>query len=165
MSSKVLIAGIGNIFLGDDAFGVEVAQRLMQRSLPSGVKVVDFGIRSYDLAYALTEDWDFIILIDALPRGEEPGTLYIIEPEQNGGDADSVEFDSHTMNPVGVIQLAKMLGGSIAHMLIVGCEPATVEPNQEGRLGLSMPVQGAVEEATQIIEDLVTRKLSEATAA
>jgi hydrogenase maturation protease len=80
MKGKLLVAGIGNIFLGDDAFGVEVVKRLAQRPLPEGVRVVDFGIRSYDLAYALMDDWDLAILVDALPRGGEAGTVYTVEP-------------------------------------------------------------------------------------
>ena len=81
MSGKVLVACVGNVFLGDDAFGVEVAKRLAERSLPAGVAVIDFGIRSYDLAYALMNQWDLKILVDALPRGGRPGTLYVMEPD------------------------------------------------------------------------------------
>jgi hydrogenase maturation protease len=165
MKSKVLVAGIGNIFLGDDAFGVEVASRLLKRPLPDSVKVKDFGIRSYDLAYALMEQWDLIILIDAIARGEAPGTLYTLEPELSVDPEISVEFDSHTMNPVSVIGLVRMMGGSVGHLLIVGCEPSTVELNEEGHLGLSAPVEAAVEEAVHIVEDLIIRTLNAATAA
>src|ERR1700751_5503229 len=102
MSDKVLVAGIGNIFLGDDAFGVEVINRLAQRSLPGNVCVADFGIRSFDLAYALMEEWDFVILVDALPQGGEPGTLYKFEPELPQSGELPPELDAHTMNPVTV---------------------------------------------------------------
>jgi hydrogenase maturation protease len=81
MTGQVLVAGIGNVFLRDDAFGVEVSRRLMQRALPPGVVVKDFGIRSYDLAYALMEDWNLVIMVDALSRGGDPGTLYLFEPD------------------------------------------------------------------------------------
>src|SRR5215212_7277717 len=112
MNPSILIAGIGNIFLGDDAFGVEVAQRLTQRAWPEGVRVVDFGIRGFDLAYAILDGPDLTIMVDAVPRGEAPGTLYLIEPEL--GDIDSAgdqALDTHGMNPVKVLQLVKRLGG------------------------------------------------------
>src|SRR5271166_2774472 len=102
MSGKVLVAGIGNIFLGDDAFGVEVINRLAQRSLPGNVCVADFGIRSFDLAYALMEDWELVILVDALPRGGEPGTLYTLEPELPNGEQSPPNLDAHTVDPVAV---------------------------------------------------------------
>src|SRR5215831_12921247 len=110
MSGDVLVAGIGNIFLGDDAFGVEVVNRLMQRPLPGNVCAVDYGIRSFDLAYALMEDWELVVLVDALPQGGEPGTLYVFEPEMPNGDF-APNLDAHTMNPVAVLQLVKALGG------------------------------------------------------
>jgi hydrogenase maturation protease len=78
---NILVAGVGNIFLGDDAFGVEVVQRLSQRPQPAGVRLTDFGIRSFDLAYALMDGYDATLLIDALPRGQPPGTLYVLEPD------------------------------------------------------------------------------------
>jgi hydrogenase maturation protease len=164
MNGKVLVAGIGNIFLGDDAFGVEVAQRLAARSLPEGVKVVDFGIRSYDLAYALMNDWDLVILVDALPCEGKPGTLYIMEPELPS-DGDTASLDAHTMNPVAVLQVVSALGGRVGRMLVVGCEPASVEPDDSGDMGLSAPVSAAVDEAVRVVEDLIVRERSHATAA
>ena len=112
---SVLIAGIGNIFLGDDAFGVEVAQRLAKRKLPDRVKVVDFGIRGFDLAYALLDRFDVTILVDACPRGGAPGTLYVIEPDLNVSAQDAAEagqtaVDAHSMNPMNVIRMAKIDG-------------------------------------------------------
>lgn len=165
MTGKLLVAGVGNIFLGDDGFGVEVVKRLGQRPLPVGVSVVDFGIRSYDLAYALMDDWDLVILVDALPRGGAAGTLYIIEPELPPDSELTGAFDAHTMNPVAVLQLVSALGGQVGRMLVVGCEPATTEPDQEGRIGLSAPAGAAVDKAVSIIEDLIMRERSEATAA
>ena len=165
MNGKVLVAGIGNIFLGDDAFGVEVAQRLATRPLPEGVKVVDFGIRSYDLAYALMDDWDLVILVDALPGDGKPGTLYVMEPELPADGETPVSLDAHTMNPVAVLQLVSALGGKVGRMLVVGCEPASVEPDAGGEMGLSVPVSAAVDEAGRMVEELIIRERSHATAA
>jgi len=158
-SPSVLIAGIGNIFLGDDAFGVEVAQRLASRKLPDQVKVVDFGIRGLDLAYALLDRFDVTILVDACPRGGAPGTLYVIEPDLNVSAEDATEtvqttVDAHSMNPMNVIRMAKSMGGDLKRILLVGCEPLTLGPD-EGAMGLSEPVAAMVEEAANRIESLV----------
>ncbi len=155
----ILIAGIGNIFLGDDAFGVEVAQRLTNRKLPSGVKVVDFGIRGFDLAYALLDRFDVTILVDACPRGGNPGTLYVIEPDLNVDTPDDFQagptsIDAHSMNPMNVIRMAKSMGGYLKRILLVGCEPLTLGP-EEGKMGLSEPVAAMVDEAANRIEVLV----------
>lgn len=160
---QILIAGVGNIFLGDDAFGVEVVQQLAKRSLPTNVLIKDFGIRSYDLAYALMEPWKLVILVDALPRGDRPGTLYVIEPKLPEEDTPPGSFaiDAHSMNPVSVLQLVASLGGKIGRMLVVGCEPATVDADVNGSIGLSEPVRQAVSEAIRTIEELIgeiTRK-------
>ena len=155
MKGKILVAGIGNIFLGDDAFGVEVVNRLGARSLPDHVSLVDFGIRSYDLAYALMDDWDLVILIDALPRGGTPGTLYLIEPELPERDDRELAVDAHTMNPISVLRLVEALGGRMGRILVVGCEPETVEPDEEGNIGLSGPVSIAVDEALRAVEELI----------
>jgi hydrogenase maturation protease len=158
-SPSVLIAGIGNIFLGDDAFGVEVAQRLASRKLPERVKVVDFGIRGFDLAYALLDRFDVTILVDACPRGGAPGTLYVIEPglnvtAQDAAEAAHTTVDAHSMNPMNVIRMAKSMGGDLKRILLVGCEPLTLGP-EEGAMGLSEPVAAMVEEAANRIESLV----------
>ena len=158
-SPSVLIAGIGNIFLGDDAFGVEVAQRLANRKLPDRVKVVDFGIRGFDLAYALLDRFDVTILVDACPRGGAPGTLYVIEPDLNvsalnAAEAEHTSVDAHSMNPMNVIRMAKSMGGDLKRILLVGCEPLTLGP-EEGAMGLSEPVAAMVEEAANRIESLV----------
>lgn len=154
---NILVAGAGNIFLGDDAFGVEVVQRLATRVLPKNVRVVDFGIRSYDLAYALMEPWELVILVDALPRGGEPGTVYVIEPQLPSLAEPSarIAVDAHSMNPVSVLQLVGNLGGNVDHLLVVGCEPSTVEADEGGEIGLSKPVQAAVDEAIRMIEELI----------
>jgi hydrogenase maturation protease len=163
MSGKILVAGIGNIFLGDDAFGIDVANRLREHSLPGRVTVSDFGIRSYDLAYALMNDWDLAILVDALPRGNDPGTLYLLEPELPKNDEGAVTVDAHSMNPVAVLQLVQAMGGQCAPVLVVGCEPATLEPDPQGNFGLSAPVAAAVDEAIRMIEDLITTTCSKTT--
>jgi hydrogenase maturation protease len=159
VNPTILVAGVGNIFLGDDAFGVEVVQRMASRPLPPNVRVVDFGIRSYDLAYALMEAWELVILVDALSRGNAPGTVYTIEAElpPAGSQPASFGFDAHSMNPVAVLELVTTLGGHLDRLLVVGCEPASVEPDQEGRIGLSKPVEAAVNEAIRMVEELIIR--------
>lgn len=162
--AKVLVAGIGNIFLGDDGFGVEVVKRLQGRQFPPEVKVVDFGIRGYDLAYALLEEYEGAILIDACPRDDEPGTLYVIEP-----DLDSIEvnessqpmFDAHGMNPTSVLRLAKSLGAAALkkRIFVLGCEPATFGPD-EGQLGLSPEVEAAVDGAIALLDKMISRILA-----
>ena len=160
-SPSILVAGIGNIFLGDDGFGVEVVQRLSRRAWPPGVHVVDFGIRGFDLAYALIAGHDHVILVDACPRGDAPGTVYVIEPDlQPAGDVARAEqsgamIDAHDMNPMNVIRLAQSLGSVPEHVIIVGCEPETLGPD-EGQMSLSPVVEHAVERAATLVESLVT---------
>ena len=163
MKPRILVAGIGNIFLGDDAFGSEVARKLQQRKLPDEVRVVDFGIRGFDLAYALLENYETTILIDATPRGGPAGTLYTIEPDLSELDEASVEdqmVDTHGMNPMKVLAMVKSMGGSFQKVLLVGCEPAPLE-SEDGQLGLSEPVGLAVDEAVGIVESLVTNVLAD----
>lgn len=158
--SKVLIAGVGNIFLGDDAFGVEVARRLMARTLPAGVSVVDYGIRGFDLAYAMLDPWDAVVIVDALPRGGDPGTLYTIEPDMNAvGDTQSpnMAINPHGMDPVRVLNLAASIGTISARVYVVGCEPADFGDELEGRMGLSAQLQAVVEDAADMVERLVAR--------
>jgi hydrogenase maturation protease len=155
---RVLIAGIGNIFLGDDGFGVEVVRRLADRPLPEGVEVKDFGIRGMDLAYALQDDYGLVVFVDATPRGGEPGTVYLIEPEiEDDGEAT---LDTHGMDPVKVIKLSRALGARPTRTLVVGCEPQVVlggEDYDEMLMELSEPVRAAVEEAVKLVESLVER--------
>lgn len=149
--AKILVAGIGNVFLSDDAFGVEVAAKLLQRPHPEHVTVGDFGIRGFDLAYALMEDYDLAILIDALPHGEPPGTLYVLEPDPKLAGA---ALEGHAMNPMAVFALVKTMGGTMPRVLIVGCEPQSVE---EG-MGLSEPVASALHGAVEMVENLVKQE-------
>lgn len=155
MRDNILIAGIGNVFLGDDGFGVEVVRRLAERKLPEKVCVRDFGIRSYDLAYALMEDWRLVILVDAVPRGEAPGTVYTIEPEMSGMTEMTAQIDAHSMNPVAILQMVSALGGKVGRMLVVGCEPASLAFDRAGEFKLSVPVEAAVEESIRVIETLI----------
>jgi hydrogenase maturation protease len=163
---KILIAGIGNIFLGDDGFGVEVARRLSESEFPEGVRVQDFGIRGYDLAYALLDGYDLTLLVDAAPRGSTPGTLYVIEPDLNQPDLNqetaetqAVALDAHAMNPVSVLQLAKSMGPVSGKVLLVGCEPATLG-GEEGQMGLSEPVAAVVDQAAALVRRLVADHLN-----
>jgi hydrogenase maturation protease len=155
---RILIAGIGNIFFGDDAFGVEVVRRLAQRHLPEGVRVVDFGIRGLDLTYALLDGHDAVILVDALPRGGEPGTLYVLEPD--GTDDEQMSetagpmIDFHSLHPAAVLRLIRSLGGNVERVLVLGCEPTPME-DDEMRGELSEPVSRAVDEAVALVESLV----------
>jgi hydrogenase maturation protease len=156
MSKRILVAGIGNIFLGDDGFGVEVVRRLAGRELPEGVEVVDFGIRGLDLAYALQRDYELVVFVDATPRGQEPGTVYLIEPEIE--DDGEVSLDTHGMDPVKVIKLSRALGAGPTRTLVVGCEPQVVvsgEDYDDMLMELSEPVRAAVEEAVKLVESLV----------
>ena len=155
----ILIAGIGNIFLGDDAFGVEVVKRLSTSVFPEGVRVVDYGIRGFDLAYALMDGPDVTILVDACPRGEAPGTIYVIEPDianLDGHSAASAPVEGHSMNPVSVLRLAISMGGKLKRVLLVGCEPEFLG-GDEGHMGLSVSVEAAVAEAAATVESLVQR--------
>lgn len=162
-ASRLLIACIGNIFLGDDAFGVEVARRLAAIDLPEGVRAVDFGIRGIDLTYALMDGYESVILVDATPRGGQPGTLYVIEPTlEDCPGPDGTLLDAHGMDPVKVLKLAASMGARVDRLMLVGCEP---EPFADAdwndiQPGLSESVQNAVEEAIPLILSLVGRLLS-----
>jgi hydrogenase maturation protease len=156
---SLLVAGIGNIFLGDDAFGVEVAQRLARGDLPPGVRVVDFGIRGFDLAHALLEGDDAAILVDATPRGGAPGSLYVLEPDLDEPEPAAIE--THAMDPVKVLRLARAMGTLPKRVLVVGCEPSPLEPDDyaDGRMGLSEPVAAAIDQAVELVESLVTAEV------
>jgi hydrogenase maturation protease len=150
---RVLVAGIGNIFLGDDGFGVEVVRRLSERSLPRWVEVVDFGVRGYDLAYALLEGYECAVLVDAVRRGEPPGTLFRLELDLEALPR-LTSPDGHAMSPDQVLGLVRELGGRPPRLFLVGCEPASLG-GEEGTMGLSAPVAAAVEEALTMIERLL----------
>ena len=152
--NRVLVAGIGNIFFGDDAFGCEVATELAKQSLPDGVNIVDFGIRAYDLAYAIMDGYDATILIDAAPRGEKPGTVYLLELDADKVDISGDEIaDAHALTPVRVLQLIRALGGQAKNLYLVGCEPARLDG--DGVFGLSEDVRDAVPVAIKMIETII----------
>lgn len=168
-AGQVLVACVGNIFLGDDAFGVEVAQRLLQQEQRPGVEVVDFGIRGVELAYTLLDHYAALVLVDALPRGGAPGTLYVIEPELpaegegegavHGAEQGRIALETHSMDPVKVLAFARALGARPIRTVVVGCEPSA--PGSEGydemRMELSAPVQAALDEAVTLVHAVVAQ--------
>ncbi len=163
MTEKVLVAGIGNIFLGDDGFGVEVVRRLAERDLPPDVEVLDVGIRGLHLAYQLLDGYRALVLVDAMARGGEPGALYVIEPDLDAFDQpaqDQALLDAHSMDPETVLRsitaLARETGGQrVGRVLVVGCEPANVS---EG-IGLSPAVAAAVDGAATMVLDVLDTQL------
>ena len=155
-----LVACVGNIFLGDDGFGVEVAHSLSRRVLPQNVQVKDFGIRGFDLAYALLEPLEAVILVDALPRDDAPGTLYVVKPDLSrmGNPATpGMEINPHGMDPVRVLNLALSMGAILAPVFLLGCQPNDFGDELEGRMALSAPVQAVVEEASNMVEELIAK--------
>jgi hydrogenase maturation protease len=176
VSGRMLVAGVGNIFLGDDGFGVEVAMRLAGADLPSWVQVADYGISGMHLAYDLADGYDTAILVDTAQRGGEPGTLTVIEAAPAGGAAPGDEaapaggaapagqpdpadgpiaetrlFDAHGMQPDVVLGVLDMLGAGSPRVLVVGCEPASLDYGME----LSEPVAKAVDAAVGVVMDLI----------
>jgi len=156
VTGRMLVAGVGNIFLGDDGFGVEVASRLAGAGLPDWVRVADYGISGMHLAYDLAEGFETTILVDASPRGEPPGTVYLMELEagrDRAPDRGIPLLDAHGMQPDVVFGMLDLLGADAGRVLLVGCEPASTEPG----MGLSAPVAAAVDEAVRIVQDLVRK--------
>ncbi|MGW7101791.1 hydrogenase maturation protease [Streptomyces sp. NPDC054838] len=156
MTGGTLVAGIGNVFLGDDGFGVETVRHLAARPLPRHVEVVDFGVRGVHLAYQLLDGYDTLVLVDATARGGAPGTLYLIEAGEPGAAPGGAVLDGHHMSPDAVLALLGTLcagtgGTPPRRTLVVGCEPESVE---EG-IGLSGPVAAAVPEAVRMVLELV----------
>ena len=152
--NRILVAGIGNIFFGDDAFGLAVVQELKRSELPPEVEVRDFGIRGYDLAFTIMDGYTATILVDTAARGNQPGTLYLIEPSQTDlAELQAGIFEGHSLGPAQVIQLVHSLGGQIPGLYLVGCEPAVLE-TEDGQMGLSEPVQAAVPGAVEMIRKL-----------
>jgi hydrogenase maturation protease len=160
MTNRMLVAGVGNIFLGDDGFGVEVARRLASAELPDWVRVADYGTSGMHLAYDLADGYGTTILIDAAPRGGQPGTLTVLEVERehraglaaSGGPLQgSRMFDAHGMQPDLVFGVLDMLGAETGRIFVVGCEPACLDYG----IGLSEPVAAAVDEAVRLVKTLV----------
>jgi hydrogenase maturation protease len=158
MSSRprqILVAGIGNAFLGDDGFGGQVAQRLEKRDLPEGVLVLDFGTGGLDLAYEVMRGYDALVLVDISRQGEPPGTIYVMEPDPadvDGGIEDGAVIDPHGMDPQTVLRFVKAVGGWPGKVVIVACEPSSVG---EVNWGLSKPVEDAVDRAVGVVLEQV----------
>ncbi len=147
-----LIAGIGNIFNRDDGFGSEVTQRLLTVAMPSDVRVEDYGIRGLHLALDLLDGCDLLVLVDALASDDPPGTVSVLEPDQDGSDAPPL--DAHLMDPQSVLRMVAELGGRIDRVVVVGCRP---EDLGEG-IGLSAPVAAAVAPAVRVVQDLIAER-------
>jgi hydrogenase maturation protease len=160
MVSRILVAGIGNVFFGDDGFGVEVARRLGQSPLPASVRVIDFGIRGLDLAYALLDGCEVAILVDAMQRGCPAGTLFVMEPDLEGLENQAPGWSGHTLDLGETLRLAHVLGGRLPVLRLVGCEPADLG-GEEGSMTLSAAVAAAVELACSEVRSLVAEFLAE----
>ncbi|WP_433236686.1 hydrogenase maturation protease [Streptosporangium sp. CA-135522] len=167
MKPAILVAGVGNVFFGDDGFGVEVARRLSAAGLPEGAVVADFGIRGIHLAYELLAGYDSLILVDAVPGDDEPGTLRVVEPrlDEDRRVSDplvgSALADAHGMTPDAVLALIGALGVRTGRILLVGCQPADTSPGME----LSEPVASAVPRAAELVRELVEEQLAASSAA
>jgi hydrogenase maturation protease len=157
VTPQFLVAGIGNIFFGDDAFGSEVARRLLRERWSEDVRIADFGIRGMDLMFALIEGYETVVIIDTTPRNGTPGTLYLIEPEV--GESAGVQVEAHAMDLFRVLAAARSMGATWKRLLIVGCEPSpdSLEPDGEGAMGMSAPVTGAIEGAVQMVRRIVCK--------
>jgi hydrogenase maturation protease len=158
MTGRTLVAGVGNVFLRDDAFGVEVVRLLAGQPCPPGAEIRDFGIRGVHLVYELLNGCDLFVLVDAAPRGEEPGTVTVLEVDPPGPDAlPQPVIDAHDLTPDGIFALLSSLGGRTGRSLVVACEPADVSPG----MGLSEPVQQALPYAVRAVQDILARAADE----
>lgn len=150
--TRVLVAGVGNIFLGDDGFGVEAVRKLSEVDLPAHVRLADYGIRGMHLAHDLAgAGYALTILVDATQRGDPPGTVCVVELSES--TMDMASLDAHGMQPDAVLGLVRVLGGDPGRVLLVGCEPASLDPG----MALSPPVEQAVDTAVRVVLALVER--------
>jgi hydrogenase maturation protease len=168
MSLQILVAGLGNIFMGDDGFGVAVAHELAKRSCfapdpCARVVLMDVGIRGLDLAYALLEDYDAAVLIDVLQRGRAPGTLYVIEPVPSQAELTSEPemLDTHDLNPGRVLRFVQASGAALRTLRLVGCEPAFLPAPEDPHMGLSEEVARAVMGAADLVQEVVAELLQD----
>jgi hydrogenase maturation protease len=159
MAARILVAGIGNIFLGDDGFGSEVVRHAEIPQDDELVRVVDYGIRGMHLAYDLLEDWDSLVLVDAVPSRGRPGTLHVFQADCRTGSG-ATGLDAHSMDPETVFASLRALGGEPPYTVVVGCEAGSVE---EG-IGLSDPVAEAVPRAARAVQEIVAALRTGATA-
>jgi hydrogenase maturation protease len=158
---QILVAGVGNAWLRDDGFGGEVAKLLAERQLPDGVAVMDFGAGGLDLAYEVMRGYDALIMIDSSRQGEAPGTLYVMEPDEadvDGSIEDGQLLNPHAMDPQTVLRFVKYVGGWPGRVLVIACEPETVE---DVGLGLSAVVSEAVGRAAELVLETI-RELRDA---
>jgi hydrogenase maturation protease len=158
MSDRVLVAGIGNIFQSDDGFGVEVATRLLAREWPEGVEVAEFGIRGVHLAYQLLDGYRALILVDAVPMNETPGTLAVIDAIEGGGGDDEEAapvMDAHTMSPDVVLGTLAHLGGKLDRVYVVGCQPADLDDGMGLTAAVAQAVDGAVDLCCELVSELL----------
>jgi len=157
MNGTILIAGLGSIFNRDDAFGVTVASKLAATELPENIRVVDFGIRGFDLMLALLDEFELTIFVDVVRRGGEPGTLYLIEHDPSSENANNGEDfieNAHGLSPLKALESARSMGAAPQRVMVVGCEPESLG-DDTGHIGLSEPVARAVPEAIQMIQSLI----------
>ena len=152
--AAILVAGIGNIFQGDDAFGSEVARRLLREELPGDVRVVDFGIRALDLTYALLDGHQAAILVDITARGGAPGSLYVVEPELPPPAPGGLGVEAHGLDPLRVLAVARALGPLPGRLRLVGCEPSA-GVGEEMEMGLSAPVEAALGPAVELVHEVI----------
>jgi hydrogenase maturation protease len=157
VSADVLVAGIGNLFFGDDGFGVEVVRKLAGEPLPPGVEVADYGIRGVHLAYRLLDAPRLLVLVDAVSRGGAPGTLYVIDPEVEPASPTALG-DGHTIDVASVLGAARALGGSLPVVRVVGCEPEALDPG----MGLCPSVARAIPGAIRLVREIVERGMAAA---
>ena len=159
---QILVAGVGNAWLQDDAFGGECARRLEAAGAPDGVTVMDFGTGGLDLAYELMRGYDALVLLDASRQGGEPGTLYVLEPELSDY-APSIEdgemISPHHMDPATVLRFVAAVGGFSGKVVVIGCEPGEVE---EVGLGLTAPVEAAMERALALVGETIAELRTDA---
>jgi hydrogenase maturation protease len=151
MTGRTLVAGVGNVFLHDDAFGVEVARLLAERPRQDGVEIADFGIRGVHLVYELLDGCDLFVLIDAAQRGLQPGTVTVVQPGPADATPGPPVMDGHGLTPDGIFAMLASLGGHPGRTLLVACEPADVSPG----MGLSEPVQAALPHAIRAVEEIL----------
>lgn len=160
--NRVLVAGVGNIFRSDDGFGSAVLERLLPEPWPEGVLVKDFGIGAIHLAYELVDGWEVLVLVDAVDRGAEPGTLFVIEPDLDAArDAPATMLDAHDLAPQAVLAMVPKLGGELGRVRVVGCQPASLADG----IGLSAPVAASLDSAAGMVRRLVGAELAQAAVA
>lgn len=156
-----MIAGVGNMFMQDDGFGSAVIKKMLHKNFPEGVEIKDFGTGGLKLAYDLMRGYDGLILLDASTRGEKPGTLYVIEPNQDDINPDLQQggpIDPHGADPATVLRFVKSIGSWPAKVVIVACEPESVG---DFEIGLSAPVMAAIDKAIEMVDEIVKDIYSE----